>query len=490
MAWGLNRSSFLGILRGRAEDTVFEKLVSIEQILSDVISKSGQTNFLSERLWLRVNPLIVPLGPNDVGDILKAADRHMDVLTQKVGSRWPSKSLTLGLFIEVPARLNSNLISAIRNWCQELSTRRFGIPEIAIVLHLPNGVNTEDEGLPSIYYELIGINLSLHAEVLVLHREYENTPPPGLSNNELSDLLQRESKSEQGLHFYSWVKAATALWPVGTEEQEMAKYAFVMDAARTVVDKIPSRDSAAWQVVRDLDSLGIIDNYEFNHQFLRLTDRYLPDRIHRLLQAYAVHREIKVRLAALVYASRSDAMMDAWVEGLFSAPQELFGLSELSSRGNVPLIDNYILALLRRYTRGLNRREIMEAIDKLEHVLSPELRETCHLCFGRLAEDTFLKNFKVEKLLFALRSKIELRLTDVDLQRLELTPPGLWWLLSALPIARQRVAEWLRLDDVRRAIIGLCTAAEWLRVRSDHEIERQIMDCRRGRPIKFLKTSD
>jgi hypothetical protein len=178
----------------------------------------------------------------------------------------------------------------------------------------------------------------------------------------------------------------------------------------------------------------------------------------------------------------SDAGMDAWVEGATHeprfalVPEDLVGDPERGS-----LIEGVALALMRRRCEGADRASRVDRLlSGIRPMLGGALRLVLELCSGGVSEGDFIARGSAEAYFLALRAGLRIDVDAAVLGRATLDDSKLWWLLTAMPPIRDRLARILALDPARRAVFGLITPRERAAIRGDAALVSKLSDCRRG----------
>ena len=495
--WGLDRSSFIGILAGYPGDGAYEGLLRAERALADAMKAVGASGLLT-RWWLKADMSLRPNGPLSVEEVWEAltdSDDPRALYINKNGNRLPD-SILPGLFFEVDAdSLSASRLAMIRKWCRELVEGRFALPQLAIVLHV-SGVNADEstQAALRLMRELECLKPSVPVEAMA----FDFSPPDKDSKAEpdvdtRSRLLGIGTKGKPGRYFCSWVtKALEARAETGrsdeNDEVEMVMKQVGLCADDALLAEYDGRGQPR-QVVRDLDEVAADAGEEFHRQFLTLINKYLPDRTRPLVRAYAASSRPKARRASLVFAARAEteSLLDAWVEGNRLEPGRAPEKQDLWPDDGEPILTDLTLALMRWRRKGGQHADRVEAFVRREGPrLREDLLEVVEQCIKGISPDASAENFHVGKSLLALRAGEEVDLPLELLNASSLMEPDLWRLLAALPPVRDRVESILQTPPVCRAVVGLCTPAEWRLVSKDLLHKSQILVCRRGRRIEFL----
>jgi serine/threonine protein kinase len=489
--WGLDRSSFIGVLPGVEGERIYGAMQRVERLLVDV--KASHNLELPTRWWLKVAPLRYPNGPFSLDDIRKSLADETDERVQYLMSTGFPANVIPGFFFETHTNETGDDDTVmLLNWCSELFTK-VELPQIAVLINvIDKDIEKAHQKASGLLRKISEMKLEVPAELVLLNEAIHVEAKAAETSNPLSS-----AQGPVGFHFRSWVSAA--LRNAGDEwreSQEREYRALIAEIARwQVSDEDLAAESSARQVVVDLEKMAKAEtdgsNYrtkELVGQFLSLVKRYLPTRTHSLVKEFATSSLVAMR-TALAFSSQSDSLMDAWVDGYCEHRKHKLAVKDLKPQNEPAFINDFVLGLLRRYVGGKNRDEVRDEINNLRRVLTPQLREVCSLCFGEMNADEFFKSLAFEKIMFALRAGIDFKPESLNLAKVNLNTPEAWWLQTGLPMTRNRLLNWLNLDAPRRAVFGLSTVSEWRHLKDDREVVRQLNTCRRGRPLYFNSLS-
>ena len=492
--WGLDRSSFIGILASHPDDKMYEGLLKTERALADVIKRDNSAKPTPTRWWLHIDPRRKSNGPSSPEEVWESLVDESDQRIRYLNDYGMPDSIIPGLFFDITAAdFDEGCLRMVQNWCRALVSGKIKLVQLAIVLHV-SGANMDESRQVALRLqsEIEEFSSDVHTEVLAFDfdpGDCELTVEPELDINQLFDI---SPKTQPGYYFCSWVfQAVKSAGPQWQDQEERKKYALVaaqfkLSANPALVNEYDG-SSLAQQVVQDMDVVATDAGQEFHHQFLMMIEKYLPGRLRPLLKAYAKSRNRAARRAALVFAAQSDSLLDLWVEGNNLEPGLApEGRDLIADPEAGPFVEDLILALLRQYRKSQNKERIKEFIQQQREVLHADLQDVIELSIGGLKPERFSSDFSVRKFLLAIRAGVGIKLAIERLMSFDLSEPDSWWLLTALPPSSDRIERILKLPSKQRAVFGLCSPEEWQAVSSDREVERQVLVCRRQRPVKFL----
>lgn len=476
--WGLDRSSFIGVLSGGSRDEVYDGLQRTERALSEATEGQDGLDYPARR-WTEIDPRLHPDGPNSLADVWNSQVAKSDAFFQPLKDNALPDSDLLGLFLELPVAQSRESLPTIRNWCRRLVEL---IPQLAVVIHASGPVVEANEMVSSILEDIRDLNSKVRVEGMILRQTFRPAPhsPSSGGGNAVSPPGSRRSF---GFAFCSWVERAKRSAGFEWSKDEEKRYSAVLLLFNEYLDSALDYmvETSAEEVVADLESIGL---KEVNRQLLSLVEQYLPEQIYPLVSAYARSDNREIRRTALVFASHWDSLMDAWVEGNELEPGRVPEAPDLIPDPNAGLIvEHFVLALLRRFQKGKNRDRIKEYFQKQQNNFNPELRAVIGLCVGEVSAEQFVTDFGAREFRLVVHTDIDVSLPS--LKDMGLDRPDFWWLLAALPPNRERIGQLLQLPPKLRAVFGLCTGEEWQDVTRNKEIERQVFDCRQQRRVVF-----
>jgi serine/threonine protein kinase len=492
--WGLDRSSFIGILASHPNDKIYDGLLKTERALADVIKRDNSTMPIPIRWWLHIDPRRKSNGPSSPEEVWESLVDESDQRVRYLNDYGLPDSIIPGLFFDISAAdFDEGYLRMVQDWCRELVSGKIKLGQLAIVLHI-SGANIDESRQVALRFqsEIEELSSDVPIEVMAIDFDPDDCELMTAPELDIGQLFDISPKTQPGYYFCSWVfQAVKSAGPQWQDQEERKKYALVaaqfkLSANPALVNEYDG-SGLAQQVVQDIDVVGTDAGQEFHHQFLMMIEKYLPGRLRPLLKAYAKSRNRAARRAALVFAAQSDSLLDLWVEGNNLEPGLApEGRDLIADPEAGPFVEDLILALLRQYRKSQNKERIKEFIQQQREVLHADLQDIIELSIGGLKPERFLSDFSARKFLLAIRAGVGIKLAIERLMSFDLSEPDSWWLLTALPPSSDRIERILKLPPKQRAVFGLCSPEEWQAVSSDREVERQILVCRRQRPVKFL----
>lgn len=448
-AWGLDRSSFLGLIAGRADNGVYSTLLRTEVALWKCLQKSPGQPALPVRWWLRIGPGFD--APETLDQVWDSVEDQKDERLVHLRRRGVDASVLLGLLFWLPAQVAQELPRTLLAWIDAIP-RLLPSHSVALIFNLP----TFDPGPLSV----VGQQLRRHAakrptrvDVLCLLPQPETEtvqtePLPAHLAVLLPDIASRLATENAG--------------PTNEESR------FAMRTVQSL-DAREDRPQGAYR--------GLLEWARQSH----------PSWVVPMLRAGARSLCHQGRRESLVFATRADAWISAWLAAAdLSEPSKLVELAAPADPENGVVVDPLALALLRR----MDREGEIGASQALFKALSPrfsrEFRMVTQLHRGELPVDDFLNTSGPREHRLAVRAGLAPWPSRDLLACLDLDHLDLWRLLTALPLDSSRIEDLLSLQDpARRAIFGLCSASEWTAIRADSALERLVLGARQGRPLVF-----
>ncbi len=407
------------------------------------------------------------------------------------------EGVILGVYFSAELRaIAPETVEVIRNWFRGLTECIAPARQLAIILHL-DAAPTEwarkvaarlRDSLPEGYCAP-----AMPVEIMCLDPWPQADAPAARLDGTWANIRGDDADDRAGLHLYSWFKeAADNADSRGDDISGREEYRDVFTTIRSLDKDFKGRckaDSTAGQVVRDLERLAETGT-EIYRPFLHLIQEYLPGRIVASIESLARSDRESVRREGLIFAARSDAFVDAWLNGLTRKWEHMPDVLELSGDSEAGGIANQlVLALLRRYNRGDDREQIKAIIEGLHGELSSDYCALCLLALNNLPVEDYLSVNAGDRFLLAARAgagdKLLRNVSRLPERMRGLDVPQVWLALSSLVPSAQRLTDILALDAPCRAVFGLCSAEEWSAIRLDAELERKVIDCRGRRLLSF-----
>ncbi|MDQ3705297.1 MAG: hypothetical protein M3437_08770 [Chloroflexota bacterium] len=484
--WGLNRTSFVGLLAGTDEGRIYAALRSSERILQDVMSEDRSTALLPKRRWTRLdafNPY--PGGPATEQHVWDSAAAQANSANSANSANRPGHEDSLGFFFGVRTEeLDEGLQIKLSSWCDALVTRVFPQSDVAIVICLTTTPGYAGAGrLQELKARLEARQLPVPIELLV---EWERAS--NLAHTEDHRPFAATQVQRPGIHLCRWLqdiegRGAAELRDAvqaGEFPATQAEYARCVDLAVGTADR-----SSAKQLVDDLDELLANNSVDFDHELLKLVARFIPERLCELISAYAGSSRVKAQREALLFASSWDPLMDAWLAGI-PADYRLTPMVLKPDTGEerVSFVGSLLLATLRMYKRD-GTTALRHSISELKPLASPHLRPLCDLFLGATRWSDLLEKCPDATLMFAIRAGPSSEAAINIVNALDLDRSAPWRLLAAMPPSSEILRRLLTLPAASRAVFGLCTAAELKALSPDEELIEKIIWCRGNRSLVF-----
>lgn len=142
--WGLQRSSFIGLLIGFKETKIYENLKNTEVALSNAKKSNKSVPDLPKREWIQIDINRYPSVPYQKSQIIDAAiDKISSEVANSLENDYFLDSSILGFFFEIDVeQLHSSYSEKVRDWCEALLNQLFPSQGIAIVINI---IRTLDE---------------------------------------------------------------------------------------------------------------------------------------------------------------------------------------------------------------------------------------------------------------------------------------------------------------------------------------------------------
>jgi hypothetical protein len=444
--WGLDRSSYLGVITGGSSETVFSALVRTEVILWEYLRKRPEKHGLPVRWWLRMRSGISP--PVTLAQIWDSvedqASERLAYLRREVGL----PMVAFGVYFDLPAKSPEIEIGLLEAWAAALA-RLAPTTSVALVFHLPEPAV---ESLLSLSGQIRrrGRQMTARIDLLQLLPQKDEEPIresrlPEYLNDRLPKLASLFSSSPDDLQSKEAVDIIQEL-----DEQE-------------------DRPSGVYQLL------------------LESVRPRMPSLLIALLKAGARSSCHQGRRETLVFATQADAWMDAWLAGADLAdPSAVVALAAPRDSEYGVVVDPLAVALLRRLDRVRDQGRTGVILDALLPKLSEEFHTVARVYRGELPIDDFLDSSRPGGHRLAIRAGLAPWPSRELLARLDPDRLDLWRLFAALPIDSSRIEDLLNLEDPAcRAIFGLCTPDEWASIRTDPQQERLVIAARQLRPLNF-----
>jgi hypothetical protein len=511
--WGLQRSSFIGLLIGFEKTEIYENLKNVEFVLSQSIEEVNlSVNTLAvglpKREWIRVdinNRFGVPCQKSHVMNVV--VDLSNEVSQHLKDNSFPDLNIP-GFFFDVNvSELNSIGYEKIISWCNALLNQLFPSHSVALIINIIAA--TFDEFLSGdtvqkvtrLKNQLRRISEDIPIELMRLD------PRLFFTNNilliESGNIGFSNIERKPGLPFCSWMYTVFAYNSRNTNLSDEKKYKAIFalyeefrgryspEELRNVYSSITEKD-----VLLDIQMIAPTILGKAYESWLQLILNTCPQWSYQWVGICAESGIEEAILAALVMSINagllSDLLIEAWSDAI---NLEMFNLDLLYRAGVFSLENNATFShKLEILFLGLLRKEKAEnsriVQDVLQDVIdcAPYFKELHDLCQNQEEnENRFLFQNDPNKFSLAIRAKVTFRRVMSQFKESPVShlPIPICWLLAAMPPSRENIVDLLRLDLKKRAIFGICTHQEWQHMKIKAAIVKEVLDCRRERPLIF-----
>jgi nucleoside phosphorylase len=509
--WGLQRSSFIGILIGFEKTRIYDNFKNIEFILSKSIEINKQegcrnTILLPKREWIMIDINHYPSFPYDLSMILGVAvDVCNDKLSNNLRNNAFPKSSIPGLFFDINLDpLIFNTFEKIKSWCDVLLNHLFPLLPVAIIInvniHLFDKASEQvievfkkdlEKKFKEIPVELMRLDSKLffndtslnpsNRDGYTIYDKDRGLLFCSLMHN-LLNKIDLEQKNNGGNHYNHVFNLYYDLKIKYSPQKLQDTYSLGMTAQSIILD------------LRVLEPEYLKNIY---YQLLHFIVDFFPQDSCKWVEAYAKSEIEELVCDALKIAVNtnllSDILMDAWIIGVNIDKVDidlLFQYSNiiknLDSANNIEL-ESLFLAILRR--EAGNRKKKQATLQKIveRYPLFKELHDFYHNSKER--EDDFLDRNDANQFTLAIRAGVKFERT-MDRFKADSVArsSNICWLLATMPPSQKHITELLKLPPQKRAVFGLCTHQEWQQIERRQEREREVLDCRRNRALFFKPT--
>jgi hypothetical protein len=440
--WGLDRGNFVGVLYRRYGVKLYSLLTQSELALWRAREACGDCATLQTRRWLNFGPGL-PLVPNATEELRTALSKRVSSYNAHLPSTGSSEEL-LGFVFEIGAK---DKIERFARWCEAL-IKLFGPQQVAIVAEINDMEAQELAEWPRL---ISGVAMHV-SRFMQLER---------VANEKRKQSEHARSAPQ------AWVGSPLLRW-AGLEEKR-AQEPDPMLWLREQINSSP---------VQPGDDL----------QFLEAVMHADPQKIWSLLPAYAGSSRKQAQRESLLFALRTDAMMDSWLSGAdLSEGGDLQALCAVADSDRGVVVNDVALALMRARLANVYAEECSSLLEVLRDTFSSALRSVYSLYRGDQTVDEFVSAHGLREYSLALRAGIDLWPSIDLLRRIDLEHAEFWWLLCAQPVTKERIVNILLIKDpARRAVFGLCSPEEWGSIEVDPNLHRRVVDARRGRELLFI----
>ncbi|MDY7006246.1 MAG: hypothetical protein SWX82_20555 [Cyanobacteriota bacterium] len=515
--WGLQRSSFIGILISFEQAEIYENLKNVEFLLSETIANkeknpSGIILPKREWIWLDINQNNPPLEKFKIIDVAVNPTQEVEKFLNNDSS--PDSNIP-GFFLEIQAKeLNTNYSKQIQNWCKALLNELFPSQSVAIAINIVSSIEENiEQSVKKFKTELEKIAQEKPIELMRLDyrlffNNHENKSSQ-ITNNINYINLKNKLKKEPGLVFCSWIynKVPNSSLLQEIFEGKNDDYQNIVELYETLNENYSEEDLkeiyrqiTANNVVLDIQESASQNLQKIYEQLLKIIVIFSRESSRTWINACVKSEIWEAVIAALNIATDddfillSDILMDDWVDAINIDMLDLDLLDRNGAftsdigKSNKLKFEGLFLALLRK-EKYSNNEKIQTIIQKLapNSLFLQELYDFYQS--QREKENDFLNSNNANQFTFAIRANIKFeqvinKLKDSPASRI---PIRICWLLATIPPTENNIIELLQLEPIKRAILGLCTVGEWQKIQKNNKIKNLVNNCRRDRPLIFWR---
>lgn len=462
--WALDRGPLVGLLA----DPGGHDLVGCLGVNEEILRRAARDAHCSlpPRTWRTVDAAHLPA----------TLSSEVDLDAATIGPSWvadPDREHLPGVHVVVElARAMRDLARPIKDLIQRVYA---GLP-LALVVQIIGDADACRDAVRGLETQLRGIAPRLEA-LQAIAGMAEVAPQRGSAEDFFGDdgahllrfLLRIFDAAAQG---------ARAIQPT----PRMIEWTGVL---RTEIGNPAAGGIRLERVARSLASRIAAADIPLALELLGLTATFDPPRLRELVRRYAESASFALRRAGLVFATRAEPLMDAWIDGidpavlgrcLTDANDVRMRLPDLDGR---PVVDEILLALLRSRARG---RDLAPLVEPLRPHLPASLRAVSELCLHGGDGEALLRRYGPEAWWLAHRGGWRPDIDAAWAARRSLDDPG-WSLLFGVPPQLDWLRGVLSLEPQRRAVLGLITAEERDVLGIDRFLLQRIVDARGGRPL-------
>jgi len=507
--WGLQRSSFIGILISFEEAGIYDNLINVESLLSQAIEEANKqpnphNTVLMKREWIRLDishHSTVPRQKKEILDAVVARSQTVDENSEEVFS---SNSHIPGFFFEVDAT-KLHPLGLITGWCEALISQLFASQSTAIIINVIRSIDENiEQDIKNLSNELQEIVEGIPVELMHLdYRLFFSKNRSSHWQTECFDVIEVTEKP--GLAFCSWMYNVSSrrsqrekidknrrsyqdvINLYETQKQRYSKTEF-----QESYNKITEKD-----IVLDIKAIATSRLDKVYQEWLHLIVSLFPQLSREWVSAYVESEIMEAVRAALIVANHkdfvflSDILMDAWVNAINI---NTLDLDLLFQPGGVEpdcvniqnLKESLFIAFIRRQ-QDKSDQKIQLVFDDLVSNF-PRLKTLYKFCQNpQDKESEFLAQNDATQFTLAIRAEIKFNRIINQFKAIPAShiPTEICWLLAAIPPSQDNIRELVQLEAKKRAIFGLCTPQEWQRIQKRHNQKRQVLDCRRHRSLVF-----
>jgi hypothetical protein len=490
---GLDRGSFIGLLSGTTSDQLLHVLANSERSLHDALARNPTNLRFPPRWWVPIRWEKHPNGPNGMEQLWESVIRRHGVNTGNIEFNGLPADALAGFILEIEFRQeNGSEQRSVSAWCEALLGRMFSEKDVAVLIVTnPQSRLGLSKSIRSLAEMLQKKLPEIRTEILDVVQKFDIL---GLKNT-VTDEDGKKAITGTGAYLLWWIDKATRMyshsfaWP---EFEKSINDLLKLKAALTESLKLPDLGSEKL-LVADLDSDGFSLEPKLYRQIFLMLDLCFPRSLRYVIWGCARSNSEGLRKAALLYAKKSEELMDAWVAGTGLEVHRLPRKDALDADPEFgPLVDQLALALIRSRMNGISSETSEEYILKtLMPLLSSSLQAVASLAFGSMEEKVFLTKFRSKEFMLALRADYEFHHDKVILanEASDEWSPDRWWLILAMPPTVDCVARVLTMSLEERAVFGICSREEWRRLSKNLPLMETINVRRRFRRLTFAAWS-
>ena len=513
--WGLQRSSFIGLLISFEQAEIYENLKNVEFVLSQAIIEVNQkkvnefATILPKREWIRLDinqHLGVPCQKAHIIDTV--VDISNEVAKSLETNFFPNEAIP-GFFLDIEAkRLHPSGYQQIKNWCHALLNQLFPSQSVAIIINIIHSLDkflngAIEQSVKTLTTQLRAIAEEIPIELIRLDvRLFFDNNISSLESGQTNFIDVEET---HGLPFCSWMdRVLTHSFLNERLSNDKEKYRNIIDlyiSLKGQYSKTELQDAYSSitprDVVFDIQYLAPTMLNQTYNQLLHLIVNFFPQLSYKWVSAYAKSAIEEAIHAALIISTNagllSDILMDSWIDAINI---DRFNIDLLYQYGgNYPekwninnlKIEGLLLALLRKDQEQSNEK-IKSLLQELV-ARHPSFNDLHHFCQNQKEKkNEFFNQNDPNQFTLAIRAQIRLDKAInqfIDAPVSHLSPP-ISWLLAGIPPSQNNIIELLQLEPKKRAVFGLCTRQEWQEIKRRQEKEREVLDCRRDRSLFFF----
>jgi nucleoside phosphorylase len=463
-AWGLPRSTFIGMLRGGEKGTLHSLLNDAERVLSEAVRAHPYPPPLPGREW-------VQLGPGDLAEAGNAA-------WTRQGRATATPNSLKGFLVELEQHeLSERTSEALLVGCTRLMSPRRDHAQVATVLHVPSDVPRAEGWLKALERKLAQA-LQVPIETLRvlggdMGQTAEDARPAVQVNSRQRELALAWCDEEERRMEAPETRTE---WNGSPEARSFSRL-----RSRLGGEAEPGGRS----VIAELDAEFQVEKTAADREFLAFVGQHAPSELHDLVRAYAGSARAGARREALIFATRADTLIESWIDG---ADLDSPSLSDprfwIADRDAGTFVDDFATAVVRRARTNFMREGAHAVLCGLHDFLSPEALSVVRAWEND--DPVFSDPRTLGEGVLAIRSGARF-VSGNPVDRAPLEPEGPWYFLLAQPPDAGVLGQLLGADSRRRAVLGLCTPEEWRELWSDPNLARKILACRRDRPLHFAE---